>query len=72
MSEPDATPRGGFDTGRFSRTLALIAFVTAVFLLTGGTILSGALYQIAVVAIGSVALVTAITAALIAAASAVE
>lgn len=59
----------GFDVGRFARTLALIAVVTAGFLLTGATVLSGVLFQVAIVAIGSVALVTAITAFVIAAAA---
>lgn len=62
----------GLDTGRFARILALIAFVTAVFLLTGANVLSGVLFQIAVVAIGSVAIVTAIAGALIALASSAE
>jgi len=62
----------GFDVGRFGRTLALIAVVTAIFLLTSASVLTGTLFQIAVAAIGSVALVTAITAALIALASAAD
>ncbi len=60
---------GGFDTGRLGRLLALIGFVTAVSLLTSAQILPSELFSIAVVAIGSVALVTAITGFLIAGAA---
>ncbi|SDR16333.1 hypothetical protein [Natronobacterium texcoconense] len=56
----------GLDTGRLARLLTLIAAVTAVSLLTAGQVLSGALVSIAIVAIGSVALVTAMTGFLIA------
>lgn len=56
----------GFDTGRFGRLLALIAFVTAVSLLASGQILSGAILSVAVVAVGAVALVTAIVGFMIA------
>lgn len=59
----------GFDTPRFARLLALIGFVTAVFLLTAAQVLADALFSIAVVAVGSVALVTAILAFVIALAS---
>lgn len=56
----------GFDLGRFARTLVLIAAVTAVFLLIGASRLSDELFQIGAVAIGAVAVVTAITGFLIA------
>ena len=56
----------GLDVGRLARLLGLIAFVTAVFLILAGQQLSGVLFSIAVVAIGGVAMVTAITGALIA------
>jgi hypothetical protein len=59
--------RSGLDVGRLGRLLALIGFVSAVFLLTSGVVLSGVLYQIGVVVIGSVALVTAIVGFLVAA-----
>ena len=62
----------GFDASRFWRSLALIAFVTSVFLLTGAGTLPGVLFQVAVVAIGGVALVTAIIGFLIAALSGLE
>lgn len=60
---------GGFDVARFARTMALIGFVTGAFLLLAAQQLSGVLFQVGVVAIGSVAIVTAISGALIAAAS---
>ena len=72
VSETDSERRGGFDVARFARTLALIAVVTAVFLLTGANVLPGPLFQIALVAVGSIALVTAITGALIALAASAE
>ena len=59
-------PDEGFDTGRFGRLLTLIAAVTAVSLLTSAQALSGALFSIAVVAVGAVALVTAMVGFLIA------
>jgi len=64
----------GIDTGRFGRILALIAFVTTVFLLTSAETLGdeGDLLPIAAVAIGSIAFVTAIVGGLIAFASAYE
>jgi hypothetical protein len=64
-----AVSDAGLDTGRLGRTLVLIAFVTAVFLLTGASVLDGVLFQVAVFAIGGVALVTAITGFVIAVAS---
>ena len=57
----------GLDTGRLGRLLTLIAFVTAVSLLTSAQVLGEELFSIAVVAIGSIALVTAIIGFLIAA-----
>ncbi|WP_425495418.1 hypothetical protein [Natrinema halophilum] len=56
----------GFDAGRLGRLLGLIAAVTAVSLLTAGQVLSGPVAAIGVVAIGSVALVTAMVGFLIA------
>jgi hypothetical protein len=49
----------GLDTGRFGRLLLLIGFVTAVSLLTSAQVLPNDLFSVAVVAVGSVALVTA-------------
>ena len=57
----------GLDTARFGRLLLLIGFVTAVSLLTSAQVLPSDLFSVAVVAIGSVALVTAIIGFLIAA-----
>ena len=57
----------GIDTGRFGRLLLLIGFVTAVSLLMSARVLPGDLFSVAVVAIGSIALVTAIIGFLIAA-----
>jgi len=62
----------GIDAGRFGRTLVLIGFVTTVFLFLIADRLSGDSFRIGVVAIGTVALITAITGFLIAAGSAVE
>ena len=56
----------GLDTGRFGRLLGLIAAVTAISLLTSAQILSGTLFSVAVVAVGTIALVTAIVGFLIA------
>ena len=56
----------GFDYGRFGRLLALITFVSALFILTAAEALEGQLFQIAVFAIGSVSFVTAIIGFLIA------
>lgn len=56
----------GFDTGRFGRLLSLVAAVTAVSLLTSAQVLGGALFAVAVVAVGAVALVTAMIGFLIA------
>ncbi|QCS44286.1 hypothetical protein FEJ81_07680 [Natrinema versiforme] len=56
----------GFDAGRLGRLLALIAAVTAVSLLTAAEVLSGPAASIGAVAIGVVALVTAMVGFLIA------
>ncbi|APX96778.1 hypothetical protein [Natronorubrum daqingense] len=60
------TDTSGLDTGRFGRLLALIAAVTAVSLLTSAQVLPGSVLPLAVVAIGAIAVVTAITGFLIA------
>ena len=57
----------GLDIARFGRLLLLIGFVTAVSLLTSARVLTSDLFSVAVVAIGSIALVTAIIGFLIAA-----
>ncbi|WP_050024193.1 MULTISPECIES: hypothetical protein [Halorubrum] len=57
----------GLDTARFGRLLLLIGGVTAVSLLTSARVLPNDLFSIAVVAIGSIAVVTAIIGFLIAA-----
>jgi hypothetical protein len=62
----------GFDTGRFGRTLVLVGFVTAVFLLLTARRFRDEVFQIGAVAIGSVALITAIVGFLIAAGSRLE
>ena len=62
----------GIDLGRFGRTLALIGFVTAVFLILSADRLSGDLFRIGAVAIGAVAFVTAMVGFLIAAGSAYD
>jgi hypothetical protein len=61
----DTSDSTGLDTGRLARLLTLIAFVTAVSLLTSAQVLPSALFSVAVVAIGSIALITAITGFLI-------
>ena len=58
--------------GRFARTLTLIIFVTAAFLLLAANRLDGVLFQVGAVAVGAVAVVTAIVGFLIAAGSAYE
>ena len=55
----------GFDTARFGRLLVLIAFVTGLFILTAAQTLSGQIFQIAVFAVGSIAILTAMTGFLI-------
>ncbi|KDE57482.1 hypothetical protein EL22_11860 [Halostagnicola sp. A56] len=54
-----------FGIGRFGRLLALIASVTAIALLTSVQVLSGPFISVVVVAIGAVAVVTAIVGFLI-------
>lgn len=66
VSEP------GIDFGRFGRTLVLISFVTAVFLILTADRLGGEIFRIGAFAIGTVAVVTAIVGFLIAAGSAIE
>jgi hypothetical protein len=60
------------DRDRLARTLTLIVFVTAVSLFVLADRLTGELFQIGAVAIGAVAVVTAIISFLIAAESAFE
>jgi hypothetical protein len=62
------------DTGRFARIVALIASVSAVFLLTTAETFGAdsRVFSTAVVAIGSISLVTAITGFLISASEMVE
>jgi len=68
-TEQEASPGGGIDYGRLGRTLALVGFVTAVFVLLTANRLSGPLFQVGVVAIGTVAFITAIVGFLVAAGS---
>ena len=58
----------GFDVARLGRLLVLIVFVSGLFILTAAQTLSGQIFQIAVFAVGSVAILTAMTGFLIAAA----
>lgn len=62
----------GIDTGRLGRTLALIGFVTAAFLLLTANRFSGEILQIGVVAIGTVAFITAVVGFLVAAGSRID
>ena len=62
----------GIDVGRLGRTLVLIGFVTTVFMLLIANRLSGDTFRIGAVAIGTVALITAITGFFIAAGSALD
>ncbi|MEF8821785.1 MAG: hypothetical protein V5A52_05865 [Halovenus sp.] len=55
----------GFDLARFIRLLVLIVFVTGLFVLTAAQTLSGQIFQIAVFAVGSIAILTAMTGFLI-------
>ncbi len=66
---PDETTEAGIDVGRLGRTLVLIGFVTAVFMILTANRVGPELVQIGFVAIGAVALVTAIVGFLIAAGS---
>lgn len=65
---------GGFDRARLARNLTLIVFVTAVslFVLASRLSVDDQVFQIGVVAIGAVAVVTAIIGFLIAVESAFE
>lgn len=58
--------------GRFARTLTLIVFVTAAFLLLAATRLEGTLFRVGAVAVGAIAVVTAIVGFLISAANTYE
>jgi len=62
----------GIDAFRFGRTLVLISVVTAVFLVLSANRLGGETFRIGAFAIGTVAVVTAITGFLIAAGSAID
>lgn len=62
----------GFDTARFGRTLILIGFVTAVFLFLTANRLGPRQFQIGAVAIGAIAMVTAMVGFFIAAGAAFE
>ncbi|MFP8955113.1 hypothetical protein ACLI4Y_00145 [Natrialbaceae archaeon A-CW3] len=66
LLENDDGESEGFDTGRFGRLVTLIAAVTAIALLTSAQVLSGAVLSLAVVAVGAIAIVTAIVGFLIA------
>lgn len=57
----------GFDVGRFTRTLTLVLFVSAIFGFIAAERLTGDLLQLGVGAIAIVAFVTATTSFLIAA-----
>jgi len=56
----------GLDTGRLARLIALIAFVTTVFMFLAAERLSGGEFTLAVGAIGGIAVVTSVTSFLIA------
>lgn len=62
----DANPEEGIDVGRFGRLLTLVAAVTAISLLTSAQVLSGPILSVTVVAVGAIAVVTAIVGFLIA------
>lgn len=55
------------DLGRLARSLTLIMFVTATFMLVAANRFEGEILQVAAVAIGAIAFLTAITVFLIAA-----
>jgi len=57
----------GIDTGRFARTAALIAVVTAISLWVLAERLSGQIFQVGAAAVAAIAVVTAIISFLIAA-----
>jgi hypothetical protein len=58
---------GTIDLGRLARSVTLIMFVTATFMLVAANRFEGEIFQIAAVAIGAIAFLTAITVFLIAA-----
>jgi len=62
----------GIDFFRFGRTLVLISVVTSVFLILTADRLGGELFRVGMFAIGTVAVVTAITGFFIAVGSAVD
>ncbi|MCU4925776.1 hypothetical protein OB905_07235 [Halobacteria archaeon AArc-dxtr1] len=53
-------PNASLDIGRFGRLLLLVSVVTAIALLTSAQVLSGTLLPVAIVALGAIAVVTAI------------
>lgn len=65
-SDSDAGSGSGIEVGRFGRLLSLVAAVTAISLLTSAQVLSGPIFSVAVVAVGAIAVVTAIVGFLIA------
>lgn len=64
--------QAGIDAGRFGRTLVLVGFVTGVFLLLTANRLGDELFKVGAVAIGTIALITAMVGFLIAAGSGFE
>lgn len=62
----------GIDRGRFGRTLLLVGFVTAVFLILTANRFDDSLFRISAVGIGVIALITAMTGFFIAAGSAYD
>lgn len=70
--ERTAVDENSLPLGRFGRLMALITFVTVVFGLTATSVLTAELQAIAVVFIGSVGMVTAMVAFLIAMAGYVD
>lgn len=72
MSDTNQGPFDDFALERFARIGVVIAFVTGTFVFTAAEVLPGALSTIAIGAIGSIAIVTAIIGFLISAASTFE
>jgi hypothetical protein len=68
-TDADAETETQLPIGRFGRLLSLIAAVTAVFLFVANQTLPPGVFSIAVVAIGSIAVITATTGFLISVAS---
>lgn len=62
----------GFDHGRLGRLMALITFVSGVFILTAAQALEGRFFQISVYAIGTVSILSAMFAFLIAGSAAYD